>query len=134
MREETYDEDDFENCFVGGVKGPIHFNHFSLFAKIDSKSLAALEKYGDKTMGTIDMELNRTYLSITTFIHELAHVAVLRWQAWQVGKKYRIEDETMHGPIFQKAYERLIIRAEKLLGEPLEHNRADLEMYREKEK
>ena len=139
------DADEFmDKSVVGQVKGPMRFYRFSTFENVNPESLKAIEKYGDKTMSQINMELDQTFIGMDTFIHELAHVAVMRWQAWRAGKKYRddvgivggpIEGETMHGPIFQKAYERLILRAEKVFGKKdLEHNRADLEIYRDRER
>jgi hypothetical protein len=134
-------EEWFENGFVGCVKGPIHFTPISVWREAYPEAEEATEKYGDRLVARIEMQLIKEWLGIDTFIHELAHIAVVRWHAQRLGKRHRDEitlvgqdaEKEQHGPMFQKAYERLIVRAEKILGKnALKHNRADLKMYKER--
>lgn len=76
-----------------------------------------------------------------TLVYELAHVAVRRWHSWQMKKRYGKRpcligaphegDEPMHGPMFQKAFERIISRAEETLGKSaLAECREELWIYK----
>ena len=53
-----------------------------------------------------------------TVIHELAHIAVLRWVNFRFSRKKPFSfTEASHGPVFEKARLRILERARNILGE-----------------
>jgi len=79
-----------------------------------------------------------------TIIHELAHIAVARWESCKAGKSLRdksgpysgiINQEPAHGGTFQRAYRTIIHRAERVYGTTPYINlcKSDLEGYKERQ-
>jgi hypothetical protein len=85
----------------------------------------SLESFGDGTIGDNEIWLKEIWLGVDVLIHELAHVAVDRFQAFKQ-KTYKPQypfsyvmpllEENAHGPSFQRAYRIMIKRAEKHLS------------------
>ncbi len=136
--EDAYSESDGESDepFVGRVKGPLKFYPSGLLTSKPGKSYN-MKTYKGPFTGFISMEFIKGWIGEDTLIHELAHVATVRAAAVWDKNRYKhgmvgqyIEGESMHGPLFQRAYETLISRAEKQYGSELvQHNKIDLEMY-----
>jgi len=77
---------------------------------------------------------------LDALVHELAHVAVIRWYVWRLGKKQgkvtlvsKPSQGDAHHPIFRRAYDRMITRAKNIFERnKLKHIIEDLEIYRRK--
>ena len=126
-----------------GFECPMQFCKISFDKEIMPEAMEAFKKYGDFYIAKIDIGLEPPgiYWDVWgTLVHELAHVAVERKKAWQQkayeGIGYMVMrdiDEDLHGPLFQKAYKRMLIRAEKVLGKKkikLKSAWSELEMYK----
>jgi hypothetical protein len=139
--DEGFDEDE-EEQFCGMAK-PITLRPVSLFADAYVSAKKAYERYGDFLIASSEIKLNDAYLDESTMLHEIAHVAASRMamryrnrrnDSFSIYSHKMFEkDNDEHGEIFQSAYAVMINRAEKTYGYDLIwHNRADLEMYRER--
>lgn len=139
----TYGNDDCDE--IVGLAKSITLRPVSLFADAFMSAKKAYDKYGEFFIASSDIELNEAYLGEDTMLHELSHVVASRI-AMRYHKRlntpfsicsHRMFEKNMddHGEIFQSAYEIMIRRAERVHGRDLIwHNRADLEMYRERTK
>jgi hypothetical protein len=132
--------EDEDHEFVGVISGPMHFYQVSTFKK-NAGAMKAIEQYGDGSIARITFVINLIYgADEEAIVHELAHIAAVRYKAQQIGKNHRdrspivtqeIERGSRHGPLFQKALHRMIIRTEAALGrEAAKIMWVQLDMYR----
>ena len=127
--------------FVGVISGPMHFCQISSLTENRPEALKAIEQYGDGSVARITFVINLMYgADEDAIVHELAHIATVRYKAQQAGKKHRnrspivtqdIAGGSRHGPLFQKALRRMIIRTEAALGKEVTKIMwIQLDMYR----
>jgi len=91
----------------------------------------------------LDLNSHKDFL-MESLVHELAHIAVMRWEGLQLKRKrgqilHLVGGESCehdaHGPVFQKAYKAMIKRTERFLDEKvLKFNKLELAMLEEEVK
>ena len=93
-----------DNDRLGHISGPVEAGHCAII-----------------------INKNNDFSIEATLLHELAHVAVKRLVAW----KRQALSETMHGPVFQRAYQRMLARAWKYINaDTINEIEAELEYYK----
>jgi len=115
-----------EEDFLGEVHGPLRFYPVGLWASVYPASRRASKEFPHALFSQIELRLSFLWnLSREgTLVHEMAHIAAVRAHARRIGRKARKDrsvvgqnfEEDMHGPLFCKAFRRLIIRTEKVYG------------------
>ena len=121
-------EDEYPPPRVGGVKGPMFFYPIRLFKKV-SKGFPGRKSIIPKcnpnaSFASVELMIVGNFMGWhTTIVHEYAHIAAMRVLARKKGihEGILVEDfdEPMHGPLFQKAYRRMIIRTENAYGKDM---------------
>jgi hypothetical protein len=140
--EEWEGPDTDSDDWIGQKYGAQRYSRISLWAHSIAEANKSLESFGDGTIGDTEIWLKEAWLGVDVLIHELAHVAVDRFQAFKQ-KTYKPQypfsyvmpllEENAHGPSFQRAYRIMINRAEKYLSaEGLRNNKSDLKSYEER--
>ncbi len=132
------EELDYRSEDAVGYAKYISLRPASLFTTFES-ARAAYKKYGEFSIASSAIHLDKVYLGKDVMLHEMAHLAATRLTMAGLYKQADIlsyfchtvheEGKDMHGLIFQRAYKNLIDRAVKLYGpEDIYHNIVDLEM------
>ena len=130
--EDEYMEDDL----YSRIDGPMIFSRIlpSRHPWKKKNAVKPYRRYGSYTIADVDIQINQMN-DLNDFkniiVEELAHIAVTRWKAHQLkpwteeGSYFEVdhniegasESFRSKGPLFQKAYETLIARAENAFGE-----------------
>jgi hypothetical protein len=115
--------------FIGRVTKPMKFFLISQCKVFQPEAARALKKYGDGIISSSRIQIcpeSDAELECT-IVHELSHIAVARRKAQQLKAvknnlslmSHKIDGEDEHGPTFQKAYKRMILRTENIFGNDL---------------
>lgn len=126
-----------------GEADPLICRPISIYSLCYEKAKKEYQRKGEFCICTSKIELNESFPFESTVIHELGHVIASRMVMrlpQKTSTSFPIyshvifeKNHDQHGEIFQSAYETIIKRVEKVYGADLTwHNRADLEMYRER--
>ena len=110
--------------FAGRIGAPMFFNPLSSLARTVPQAAAQLERLGDGLVAEVQIQLCPHFGAWReTLVHELAHVAATRWKARRykaAGARLEFMDhnveEEEHGPIFLKAFRRVIVRTRSAFG------------------
>ena len=115
--------------FIGRVTKPMEFYLISQCKDFQPEAARALKKYGDGIISSSRIQIcPESDAEIEcTIVHELSHIAVARRKAQQLKPvknnlplmSHKIDGEDEHGPTFQKAYKRMILRTENHFGNDL---------------
>ena len=115
--------------FIGRVTKPMEFYLISQCKVFQPEAARALKKYGDGIISSSRIQIcpgSDAELECT-IVHELSHIAVARLKTRQTKPvknnlalmSHKIDGEDEHGPTFQKAYKRMILRTENIFGNDL---------------
>ncbi len=111
--------------FAGRVKEIMRFFQLDVLRDYVADAAEALAMYGPGSIASIQVQVCRDQGDWRdTLVHELAHVAATRWKAQQLKPVKRdlgyighdAENEG-HGPIFLKAFRRMIFRTMTTFGD-----------------
>lgn len=111
--------------------GPSH-DHSAMYFYRENVSFIEIRIRAEKSKAFPEV----AYLE--ALVHELAHVAVIRWYVWRLRKKQgkvtlvvKPSEGDVHHPTFRRAYHRMITRAKKIAEKnKLKDITDDLEIYR----
>jgi hypothetical protein len=129
-----------EADFLGQVHGPLRFLPVGLWASISPASRRASKEFPHAFLSQIELWLSPLWNLDRqgTLVHEMAHIAAVRAHARRSGRKDRSIvgqnfEKKIHGPLFCKAFQRMIIRTEKAYGkEKAKAMRLDLEYFQKR--
>ena len=122
------DGDYIDDCRLGEVHGPMYVYPISFFKDQFRDAEEAVKKYGDGFIANVEIRIypSGAFWDLEgTVIHELAHVAVARYQMWQQkpqknNMSFALErEDDMHGPLFQRFYRIMLNRTKKVFGEEM---------------
>jgi len=135
-----FHNDDTIDARMGSVHGSIQVYPISIFKEVNPEAAKALKKYGDGSSTQVTIEIYPVSVFVgleDTIIHELAHVAVGRYETWQQKPLkhkspfvFKEPEDGMHGTLFQRFYRIMLHRAEKVFGkERVKEQWRNLEFY-----
>ena len=107
----------------------MNFYPVSFFESTSSKARKAQRKFGDFLFYDTCIKMSDEDHWETTVVHELAHLAQLRYGAYGLHRNRSLQpfistsmvEGEVHGPIFQNTYRLFIRRVEKTYGNEVAH-------------